>query len=122
MIAYQAADLIWAVKIKKNAGALGLACRPVRSTAMLLDRLGDSAVTALIVDLDDANLALDLIRIVREHDATPGASPIRVLAFGPHVAVELLQRARDAGADEVMPRGALNRSLPDILQSLSEPK
>lgn len=146
MIAYQAADLIWATRIKSAAEDLDLACRPVRTSDMLLARLADSPVRALIVDLDQPEVAIELIRIVRKLEAetriraatTEGSSPafacesgdspilnpdislpIRILAFGPHVAKERFQEARDAGADEVLPRGAFDRSLPDILLSLA---
>jgi len=56
-------------------------------------------------------------------EATPGASEsaprLRILAFGPHVERALLQQGRDAGADEVLPRGAFDRQLPDILVALA---
>jgi hypothetical protein len=38
-----------------------------------------------------------------------------VLAFGSHVMTDLLQAARDRGADFVMSRGAFTSNLPDIL-------
>ena len=118
MIVYEAADLIWATRIKGTADGLGVPCRPVRSVDMLRDRLNDSDVRALIVDLDAPDVAIDLIRFVREHERNTGAERIRVLAFGPHVAKDLFQQARDAGADDVLPRGAFDRSLPDILLAL----
>lgn len=55
-------------------------------------------------------------------DAEPDArrtGQIRILAFGPHVEVDALQRARDLGAHEVMPRGAFSHNLPDILVRLN---
>lgn len=50
--------------------------------------------------------------------AAANARRVRVVAFGPHVARDLLQRARDAGADEVLTRGAFDHNLPEILMSL----
>jgi hypothetical protein len=47
---------------------------------------------------------------------------IRVLAFGPHVAVEAMHRAREAGADAVLARGAFDRRLPEILRELGTPE
>jgi hypothetical protein len=44
---------------------------------------------------------------------------VRVLAFGPHVAVELFEKARAAGADEVLARGAFDRRLREILAGLN---
>jgi hypothetical protein len=112
MILYAAADLIWATKIKATAEALGVACRPARTIEMLEARLADSPVTALLVDLDKGEEALALVTRGRQ-------AGVRVLAWGPHVAKELLQGARDAGADEVLTRGAFDHGLEEILLTLA---
>lgn len=144
MILYLAADLLWASKIKATADALGLPCRPVRNMEMLEARLADSPVRALIVDLDAAEMALAMIGRVKKkgigHQASgigrePGpaisassdaqspipdaSSPIRVLAFGPHVEKNTLQAARDAGADDVLTRGAFDHHMDQVLTKLA---
>ncbi len=131
MIAYLASDLLWASKIKGVADVLGLPCRPVRTMDMLEARLGDSDVRGLVVDLEaPEELALAMIRrakhshapITGEREPHPnllGPRSIRVVAFGPHVARERLQAARDAGADDVMPRGAFAAHLEDVLLRLA---
>lgn len=119
MIAYAASDLIWDARIKKTAEQLGLPILPVRSIEALRGRLADSALTAVIVDLDQPEQAIEMIRLVRKQEQKLHPERgIHLLAFGPHVAADLFQRARDAGADEVLPRGAFSRSLPDILRRL----
>lgn len=40
----------------------------------------------------------------------------RVVAWAPHVMEEALSAARDAGADEVMPRGAFVKALPGLVE------
>ena len=40
----------------------------------------------------------------------------RVVAWGPHVMEEALTAAREAGADEVMPRGAFVKALPGLVE------
>lgn len=122
MILYLAADLIWASKIKATADALGVACRPVRNMEMLEARLADSEVRALVVDLDVAEMALTMVKRVKG-DGEAGKEAgraIRVLAFGPHVVRDALQAARDAGADEVLTRGAFDHNMDDILIALSQ--
>ncbi len=116
MILYHAADLIWATKIKGTADALGVAARPVRSIGMLEARLADSPVRALIVDLDDSSLAIELLRRVRGNTASDPA--IRTLAFGPHVEVMAFDNARAAGADTVLARGAFDHRMSMILKDL----
>jgi hypothetical protein len=119
MILYCAADLIWATRIKATADSMGIPCRPARSVEMLEARLLDSKVRAVIVDLDAPEAALLIIRSLRGTDGHTGldeAGAIQILAFGPHVATELFQQARQAGADRVFARGAFDRQLPELLQ------
>jgi len=121
MILYFAADLIWATRIKSTAEAVCVGCRPVRSEQMLLARLADSDVRALVADLDKPDEAIALIRRLREWESSEAgqAPPIRVVAFGPHVNKADLQAAREAGADDAMARGAFEHNLGEILVNLS---
>src|SRR5262245_9244392 len=98
---------------------LGLAARPVRSLEMLEARLGDSAVSALILDLEKPDEAMQMLGRLRGTGAGEKERAVRIIAFGPHVAKDRLQAARDAGADEVMPRGAFDHNLADILVQLA---
>ncbi len=115
MILYSAADLLWASKIKATADALALAARPVRTLEMLEARLTDTEPRVLLVDLDKGDEALALISRLKGPGATDRERAVRVVAFGPHVATELLGAAREAGADEVLTRGAMNARLAEIL-------
>jgi hypothetical protein len=117
LILYCAADLIWATRIKRTGEAIGIACRPVKSLEKLEARLSESHPSALVVDLE-AEAALELIGALRRAEAG-GPERARVLAFGPHIRKDLLQAARDTGADDVLPRGAFDRELPEILLSLA---
>ncbi|MBL8760776.1 MAG: hypothetical protein JNL50_05675, partial [Phycisphaerae bacterium] len=95
--------------------ALGIPCRPVRTLEMLEARLAEAGVRALLLDLDKPEEAMAMIARMRQDERWRG---VRVVCFGPHVAKELFQLARDAGADEVMPRGALDVRLDDVLMRL----
>lgn len=119
MILYFAADLIWASKVKATADALRLAARPVRSIDMLEQRLADSPVVALLVDLDDPRTALALIHRLRNPLASERDRAIHILAWGPHVAMDAFEQARLAGANEFITRGAFDKALPDILSRLA---
>jgi hypothetical protein len=119
MILYLAADLIWATKIKGTAEAVGIAARPVRSLEMLEARLADSPVAAMVVDLDKGEEALAFIQRLRGSGATQAQRQIKVLAWGPHVATDLLKAAKEAGADLVMTRGAFDHNMPQVLAQLA---
>lgn len=118
MILYHSADLFWATRIKGVAEAIGIAARPVRTVQMLEDRLKDSPARALLVDLEAPEIALAMINRLRSPNATPTERAIRIAAYGPHVAVELFEAARKAGADHVLARGVLSRHMPTWLASL----
>lgn len=117
MILFFASDLIWATRIKGTADSLGIPCRPVRSPEMLDARLTDSSPVALIVDLETEQAGIDLIHHLRRNPTVPDPS-LTVLAFAPHVKKDLIQSARDAGADQVLTRGAFDHDLVDILLKL----
>ena len=46
------------------------------------------------------------------------AGGVKLLAFGPHENVAMLERARNLGCDLVLNKGEFNRDLPKIIQSL----
>jgi glycerophosphoryl diester phosphodiesterase len=111
-VLYAAADLLWASKIKATADAIGVACRPVRTLQMLADRLADAKPKAILIDLDKGEEGLELIRAAR-------SAGLRVVAWGPHVAKDLLQAARDQGAHDVMTRGSLDAHMEEVLTKLA---
>ncbi len=119
MILYHAADLMWASKLKSHATALGLSARPVRNTEMLDARLADTQPTGLLVDLDDPDTALTLIRHLRREGAGEREKTLPVVAFGPHVELGRFAQAKAAGATAVLARGALVRRLDEVLRSLA---
>ena len=115
MVLYSAADLMWATRIKSLADDMGVPCRPARNERMLRDRLEDSDVRAILLDLDAPDQARELLDVLRGPDAGDRERGVRVIAWGPHVDVELLAQTREAGADEVLTRGAFANALPTIL-------
>ncbi len=65
--------------------------------------------TLALVDLTAAG-ALDAIRTLKARAPAP-----TIVAFGSHRDVELLKRAREAGADEALARSAFVEKLPALL-------
>lgn len=118
MIVYCCADLIFATKIRSTCDSLGVVSRPARNTEMLRNRLNriddgkpNDKVTLVLVDLEIGEPALALIADARAHDAN-----LPVIAWGPHVAVDLLNRAGESGASHVMARGSFTAQLPQIIE------
>ncbi|MEX0777459.1 MAG: hypothetical protein WD042_17275 [Phycisphaeraceae bacterium] len=120
MIIYCCPDLLFASKITATANALGASHRPARNAEMLRNRLNkvddgklNEAVTGVVVDLGLGDDALDLVRLVKEHDAA-----LPVVVYGSHVAADRLAQARAAGADFVMANSQFAANLPAILERL----
>lgn len=118
MIIYCCADLIFATKVRSTCDALNAVSRPARNPEMLqkrLDRIDDGkandAVALVLIDLDMGEPALDLIIAARQHDAD-----LPIIAWGPHVVVELLKKAGEVGASDVMTRGTFTAKLPEIVE------
>ncbi len=110
-------DLFFTSKVTGTARQLGLQVDLVTTPVAAMQRLegnnaeGTSQCVVLFVDL--GHLAVDLVALVAAaHCRTP---PVRVIAFGAHVATDRLAAAREAGCDEVMPRGRFSAQLVEIL-------
>ena len=118
MIVYCCTDLIFGTKIRSTAQAVGVPYRPARNVEMVqarLDRVEDGKwnepVTCVMVDLDLDETALEIIRCVKASDAD-----IHVIAFGAHVATQVLEAATESGADQVLPRSNFAANLPALLE------
>ncbi|MFK7789112.1 MAG: hypothetical protein AB8C95_06380 [Phycisphaeraceae bacterium] len=119
MIVYCCADLIFATKVRSTCDALSAVSRPARNAEMLqkrLDQVDDGkpndAITLLLIDLDIGEPALELIQ-----QARASKPDLNIITWGPHVAVDLLNRAGQAGASDVMTRGSFTSKLPEIISS-----
>ncbi|MBU6414094.1 MAG: hypothetical protein KGS45_11545 [Planctomycetes bacterium] len=116
MILYLASDLMWATRIKATGEDVGVACRPVRSLEMLQARLADTPeIKGLVLDLEAPEIALQMIQFLRSAESLAVAKSIRMIAFAPHVKRDIMQAALDAGAHQVLPRGAFDHDLGNIL-------
>ncbi|MFW6058623.1 MAG: hypothetical protein ACODAQ_00490 [Phycisphaeraceae bacterium] len=118
MIVYACSDLFFATRIRSTADSLGVVTRPTRDAEALqqrLDRVDDGKpndpVRAVMVDLELGEAGIALVRQAKQHAAAP-----TVIAFGSHVAKEVLEAAQSAGADQVLPRSAFTTKLPALLE------
>ncbi len=103
-VVFYTGDLIFSTKVVSTGAALNVPVAVVRTVADLAP-----GASLLLVDLD-ADGAVDAIDRCRTMVPTP-----RIVAFGPHVRQDLLAEAREAGADEVLPRSAFVTRLPQLL-------
>lgn len=102
-------DTLAEVRIDSAARALGADLDSVGIPEYLESALQKGA-DVLIVDLAVEGLDFNWLVSVARMNKVP------IVAFGPHVAVELLRAAEEAGMDGVYPRSAFMKDMRKILQ------
>ncbi len=113
MILYSTGDLMWASRLRVAGESCGVPVKPARRDSIEA-QLETTEASGLLVELDGDDAPFELIRRARAARAGLG-----IVAFGPHVSPALLAQASDAGADEVLTRGALTGSAEAVLTRLA---
>ena len=104
-------DLIFETMIRGAARTSGWHIECAAATARLTKLVSDHSATLVIIDLNiapaDPIAAIGSLRLLNP--------PPRILAFVSHVDRDIAERARRAGADEVLPRSRFTNELPQLL-------
>ena len=99
------------------ARAAGIRLDVAATVPRALDLAGQTNYGLAIIDLSTASGALlELIDGLRQ-----STSSLKIVAFGPHVQDQLLDRAREAGCDRVLSRGQFHAQASDIIATQSKP-
>lgn len=106
-------DLMFSSKITATANSIGASISVVRTLEQLENELTSNPATTVMIDLEAT--AADPIEAITQCVNTQPRP--KIIAFGPHVNVDLLKKAEQAGADEVMPRGAFTANLQQLLSA-----
>lgn len=105
-------DLFFLSKMLETAKQAGVEFKAAANASALLELMQPTSPTLLIVDLNTRQGGVEAIAQVR---AAGYAGP--VVAFLSHVQVELAERARLAGATEVLPRSKFTQDLAGIFRN-----
>jgi DNA-binding NarL/FixJ family response regulator len=108
-------DLLFSSKIRATAKQIGVDVLFARSPDEILQQARAIKPSLAIFDLNSGKT--DPVATIAALKADPEVASIRTIGFASHVHVDLIAAAREAGADEVMPRSAFAGRLADILQS-----
>ena len=106
-------DLMFTSKIKATAERLGVPVTFARTSAAALLEMRQSIPALVILDLNNARI--DPFGTLAAMKREPALAAIRTLGFASHVQVDVIDRARQAGVDQVLARSAFAQHLPDIL-------
>jgi CheY-like chemotaxis protein len=111
-ILFLTADLMFSSRVSGAARTVERSLTTVASTAALLDQAAHAEAPRLVI-LDLTTPGCDPDRIVVElRDRDPD---LTVVAYAPHVQTALLQRAREAGCDQVLTRGQFDSRINDLV-------
>ena len=108
-------DLLFSSKIRATAKQAGVELTFARSQAEILEQARTTSPELVIFDLNSGKT--DPIATIAALKADPALASIRTIGFASHVHTDLIAAARQAGADEVLPRSAFAGTLPNILLS-----
>jgi DNA-binding NarL/FixJ family response regulator len=115
MILVAVDDLLFSSKIRTTARQAGVELTFARSPAEILEHARTIRPSLVIVDLNSAKAEpIETIAALKRDAAT---ATIRTIGFASHVHTALIDAARQAGVDEVMPRSAFASHLAEILQT-----
>lgn len=107
-------DMFFASKIRATAEAVAAEVSFPRTNDAAVEKARDWSPDLILVDLH--NQRFDPIEFVAELKTSDALKDTPALGFFSHVEVELQRRALAAGFDQVMPRSAFARDLPEILK------
>ncbi len=106
-------DLLFASRVSQAARTADVDLRVVADTDQVLQHVTDECSPHLLI-LDLSAADCDVQRIVTAVRRSP--SPARVIAYASHILGSLLQRARQAGCDQVLTRGQFASRLDELMK------
>ena len=106
-------DLLFSVKIKTAAKALGVDVYFERAPELVLPRVREKQPSLVIFDLNSGKMRpMETIAAMK---ADAGLAAIPTLGFVSHVDSTAIAAARAAGVDQVLARSAFSAQLAEIL-------
>ena len=109
-------DMFFLAKIEAAAKVVGVDLVEARSAEKVNEHLDLVNPDLIILDLNAK--AWDPLEVIRRIRGEPKFKGTPVVAFLSQVQVELERAARAAGCENVIPRSAFSRDLPQILRTI----
>jgi DNA-binding NarL/FixJ family response regulator len=106
-------DLLFSSKIRATAKQAGVDLTFARSSEEIIGQARAIKPALVIFDLNSGKT--DPLGTLAALKADPELAGIRTIGFASHVHTELIGAARQAGADQVLPRSAFAGNLAEIL-------
>lgn len=112
-------ETIFKEAIEKAAEAGGVDCLVLAEEDTVLAALQEGTPDVLFVDI--GSLSLDASALVQKIKQNPSTRTIPIVAFGSSLRADLLQDAKEMGADLVLPKAAFQQQLPELIRHYRKP-
>jgi len=115
-------DLFFGMRVRNTAEQLGISLKLIDSASDIGDSDGfsvlieESSPKLVILDIHSALPWQAWIKSAKENEQLRN---IPWLAFGSHTSIDLLNEAKQLGADSVIAKSKFTKELPILMQSLS---
>ncbi len=114
-VAFLTNDLLFQSRFASIATAANVRLVADRTTDRLVAKLADDADVRLVI----VDLTLEVGDLAEAIASLKNRCPVAItIAYGPHVHEAKLQRATEAGFDQVMTRGQFDRQMQTLLTNL----
>ena len=108
-------NLFFLGRVEVQAEPLGYEVQWVKTQSAFSEFYGSRRPALVLVDLEgDETIWTNVLQEMDHQDV----EKVKVVAFGPHEDVAMLERARNLGCDIVLNKGEFNRDLPKIIESV----
>ena len=108
-------NLLFLGKIEAVAEPLGYEVQRATTESVFREYYASRRPALILVDLEgDESIWSEVLGNIKR----PEEGVVKVVAFGPHENVDMLERARNLGCDLVLNKGEFNRDLPKIIEKL----
>ena len=111
-------DLFFRSKVRTTAKHLGIDIQFASTTEEMVAQAKSLQPSLVIFDLNSQKM--DAVATIAALKANAETSALRAIGFASHVHTDLIAAARNAGADDVLPRSAFAGRLAEILQAGAE--
>jgi CheY-like chemotaxis protein len=112
-------EMIFKAAIEKAAEAEGADCLVLADEDPVLAALQEGTPDALFIDI--GSMALDGPGLVQKIKQNPSTRNIPVVAFGNSLRADLMQDAKEMGADLVLAKSAFHQQLPELIRHYLRP-
>lgn len=107
-------DVFFREMIQRTAVQEGEDCLVVEGEETLMAALQEDTPGLLLVDLGVAGL--DGVEVIQKLKQNPSTRAVPIIAFGNRLRADLLQDARELGADLVLPKSAFRGQITGIIR------